>query len=60
LKTPTHHPVVHSLDVMFVSIRHPLLFYGGFSLIAFIVSIVFGYQTIDYYQRWGRVITNLA
>jgi glycosyltransferase involved in cell wall biosynthesis len=65
LKTSTHNPVMHSLDVMFsivkfVSIRHPLLFYGGFSLIAFTVAIVFGYQTIDYYQRWGRVITNLA
>jgi glycosyltransferase involved in cell wall biosynthesis len=65
LATSTHNPVMHSLDVLFsvvkfVSIRHPLLFYGGFSLIAFIVALVFGYQTIDYYQRWGRVITNLA
>jgi glycosyltransferase involved in cell wall biosynthesis len=65
LKTSTHNPVMHSLDVLFsivkfVSIRHPLLFYGGFSIITFIVAIVFGYQTIDYYQKWGRVITNLA
>jgi glycosyltransferase involved in cell wall biosynthesis len=65
LETSTHNPVMHSLDVFFsilkfISIRHPLLFYGGFSIIAFIVAGVFGYQTIDYYQRWGRVITNLA
>lgn len=65
LATSTHNPLMHSLDVFFsvvkfVSIRHPLLFYGGFSLIAFIVALVFGYQTIDYYQRYGRVVTNLA
>lgn len=65
LKSSSHNPVMHGLDVVFslvkfVSIRHPLLFYGGFSAIAFIVALVFGYQTIDYYQKWGRVITNLA
>jgi glycosyltransferase involved in cell wall biosynthesis len=65
LKTSTHNPAIHSLDVLFsvvkfISIRHPLLFYGGFSLIAFTVALLFGYQTIDYYQRWGLVITNLA
>jgi ABC-type proline/glycine betaine transport system permease subunit len=65
LKSSSHNPVMHGLDVVFslvkfVSIRHPLLFYGGFSAIAFTVALVFGYQTIDYYQRWGRVITNLA
>ncbi len=46
--------------VKFVSIRHPLLFYGGFALLFFTVSFVFGIMTLDYYQRWGRVITNLA
>jgi hypothetical protein len=65
IETSSHNPVMHGLDVVFslvkfVSIRHPLLFYGGFSAIAFSVALVFGYETIDYYQRWGRVITNLA
>lgn len=65
LKSSSHNPVMHGLDVVFsllkfISIRHPLLFYGGFSIMAFIVALIFGYQTIDYYQRWGRVITNLA
>ncbi len=64
-KTSTSNPVLHGLDVFFgivkyISIRHPLLFYGGFSLVALFVSIVFGFMTLDYYQRWGRVITNLA
>jgi glycosyltransferase involved in cell wall biosynthesis len=64
-KTSTTHPLLHWLDVFFgivkyVSIRHPLLFYGVFSLIALFISFVFGLMTLDYYQRWGRVITNLA
>jgi len=61
----THNPVYHALDVLFsvlkfMSIRHPLLFYGGFSVIMFFVAVAFGLQTLDYYARWGRVITNLA
>ena len=64
-KTSTSNPLFHGLEVFFglvkfISIRHPLLFYGGFSIVAFLVSIVFGFMTLDYYQRWGRVITNLA
>jgi len=64
-KPSTTNPLFHWLDVLFgivkyVSIRHPLLFYGLFSLIAFIVSFVYGFMTLDYYQHWGRVITNLA
>jgi len=64
-KPSTTNPLFHWLDVLFgivkyVSIRHPLLFYGLFSLIAFIISFVYGLMTLDYYQHWGRVITNLA
>jgi glycosyltransferase involved in cell wall biosynthesis len=64
-KTSSTNPMFHWFDVLFgivkyVSIRHPLLFYGGFSLIALFVSFVFGFMTLDYYQRWGRVVTNLA
>lgn len=65
LKTSSHNPVMHGLDVIFslvkfISIRHPLLFYGGFSAVALNVSLIFGWMTLDYYQRWGRVVTNLA
>jgi glycosyltransferase involved in cell wall biosynthesis len=65
LKSSSHNPVRHGLDVVFslvkfVSIRHPLLFYGGFAAASLIVSSIFGLMTIDYYQRWGRIITNLA
>lgn len=65
LDTSSRHPLMHALDVLFsvvkfVSIRHPLLFYGGFAVIALVISFFYGYLTLDYYQTYGRVITNLA
>lgn len=65
LDTSTHHPAFHAMDVFFsiakfLSIRHPLLFYGGISMIVFLVSLVFGIMTLDYYQKYGVVVTNLA
>lgn len=65
LDSSSHNPLMHGLDVFFsvvkfVSIRHPLLFYGGFAVIALANSLFYGFLTLDYYQRWGRVITNLA
>jgi len=64
-KSSTHHAVYHGFDVFFsiikfMSIRHPFLFYGGFSTIMFVVAIVFGIQTLDFYAHEGRVATNLA
>lgn len=64
-KTSTHNPLAHAFDVTFslvkfVSIRHPLFFYGGFALIFLATSLIFGFMTIDYYQKFGRVVTNLA
>jgi glycosyltransferase involved in cell wall biosynthesis len=64
-KTSTHNPLMHAFDVIFslvkfVSIRHPLLFYGVFALLLLVNSLIFGFMTLDYYQKWGRVITNLA
>ena len=64
-RTSTHNPVYHAFDVFFsvikfTSIRHPFLFYGGFSAIMFAIAVAFGLQTLDYYAKWGRVVTNLA
>ena len=64
-KTSANNPLMHALDVTFsvlkfISIRHPLLFYGGFAGVLLVISLVFGFMTIDYYQKWGRVVTNLA
>jgi hypothetical protein len=65
LDTSTHNPVYHWLDVFFsavkfVSVRHPLMSYGGFSAVMFAISFIFGFQTLEYYSKEGRVITNLA
>ena len=65
LDSSTHNPLMHAFDVFFsvvkfVSIRHPLLFYGGFALIALAMSFFYGIMTLNYYQTYGRVITNLA
>ena len=64
-KTSKRNPIYHALDVFFsiikfMSIRHPFLFYGGFSAVMFVVAIVFGVQTLNYYAKWGRIVTNLA
>jgi glycosyltransferase involved in cell wall biosynthesis len=65
LKTSTHHPFYHALDVAasvikFTSIRHPLIFYGGFAAAALAVSTAFGIWAIDIYSREGRLVTNLT
>ncbi len=65
LRTSTHNPIHHWLDVFsaaikFVSIRHPLMFYGGFSAVMFLIAFIFGFETLDYYAKQGSVITNLA
>jgi glycosyltransferase involved in cell wall biosynthesis len=64
-KKSNQNPMMHAFAVTFsvvkfVSIRHPLLFYGGFALVFFLNSMVFAFMTLDYYQRFGRVVTNLA
>jgi glycosyltransferase involved in cell wall biosynthesis len=65
LDSSTLNPLMHAFDVFFslvkfVSIRHPLLFYGGFALIALANSFFYGIMTLNYYQTYGRVVTNLA
>jgi glycosyltransferase involved in cell wall biosynthesis len=65
LKTSTHNPLYHGIDVLasivkLVSIRHPLLFYGGIGLVALAISVVFGIWTLDLFAKEGRVVTNIA
>jgi hypothetical protein len=43
-----------------VSIRHPLLFYGGIGACMLLVGILFGVWTLVLYAQEGRVVTNLA
>jgi glycosyltransferase involved in cell wall biosynthesis len=63
--TSSQNALMHWFEVIFgivkfTSIRHPLLFYGGFSLVSFVVSLIFGFITLDYYHRYGTVVTNPA
>lgn len=65
LKTSTHNPLYHALDVAaslikFTSIRHPLLFYGSLAAAALSVSLVFGVWAVDIYAKEGRLVTNVA
>ena len=65
IKTSKHNPAYQALDVFFsvikfMSIRHPFLFYGSFSAIMFIVAFAFGIETLDYFAKYGQVVTNLA
>jgi hypothetical protein len=58
-------PVMHGADVLaslikHVSIRHPLLFYGGIGVCRLLVGFLFGLWTLMLYAQEGRVVTNLA
>ena len=63
--TSKRHPVIHGLNALFgiirfTSIQHPLTFYGGFAIVSFVVSLYFGLKTVDYFQRFGKVLIDLA
>lgn len=65
LKTSTHNPLYHALDVVasvikFTSIRHPLMFYGGLSIVTLALSIAFGVWAIELYAKHGVLVTNIA
>lgn len=58
-------PLVHGADVLaslikHLSLRHPLLFYGGIGACMLLVGILFGVWTLILYAEEGRVVTNLA
>jgi glycosyltransferase involved in cell wall biosynthesis len=62
---PRMNPLMHGADVLaslikHVSIRHPLLFYGGIGACMLLVGILFGVWTLILYAQEGRVVTNLA
>jgi hypothetical protein len=64
-KAAIHSATYQGLDVFFTmvkfaSIRHPFLFFGGFGIISLTISFAFGFLTIDYYQKYHYVVTNMA
>jgi hypothetical protein len=44
----------------YVSIRHPLLFYGVPGLVALLIGLVLGSQAFNLYSRYGIFPTNLG
>jgi hypothetical protein len=65
LVTSTHNPVYHAMDVLgsvmkYISIRHPLLFYGIPGVVALAIGLSLGLQAFDIYSRYGAFPTNLG
>ncbi len=63
--TSSQHPLYHGADVIistikFVSIDHPLRFYGIPGLLFLIAGVFFGALTLQQYSIDGRLLTNIA
>ena len=63
--TSTHNPVSHGTSVLlstikYISIEHPLKFYGIPSLIFFAIGVTFTFLSVQYYTEIGRLSTNLT
>ena len=63
--TSTHNPVSHGTSVLlstikYISIEHPLKFYGIPSLIFFAIGLTFTFLSVQYYAEIGRLNTNLT
>lgn len=63
--TSTHNPTSHGLTVVgttlkFLSIKHPLLFYGIPGLFFLVVGLIFTVWTIANFTETRTIVTNLA
>jgi len=64
-ETSTQNPVSHGTSVLFstikyISIEHPIKFYGIPAFICLIVGFFFTYLAIQYYTEFGKLSTNLT
>jgi len=65
LRRSTHNPLYHALDVLssifkFVSIRHPLVFYGLPGLVALLMGLYMSWQAFQIYSLYRAFPTNLG
>ena len=65
LRGPRQNPVYHGLDVLgsvfkYISIRHPLLFYGVPGLIALAIGLQLGWHAFTIYSLYKAFPTNLG
>lgn len=63
--TSKHNPFSHGLSVLvnttkFVSIEHPLTFYGLPGIFLFMIGIVFIVWTLQIYSESNQIVTNIA
>ena len=63
--TSTHHPVSHGFSVIlstmkFISIEHPLKFYGVPGVIFLIIGLFFTVWTIQEFTHTRQIITNIS
>ena len=64
-KTSTHNPVSHGASVIagtikFISIEHPLKFYGIPGLILLSIGLFFGVWTLQIFEQTRQIVTNIA
>ena len=64
-ETSTHNPIAHGTSVIlstmkFISIEHPLKFYGIPGIGFLIMGLFFGIWTIQEFTSVGRIITNIS
>ena len=64
-ETSTQNPVSHGTSVLFstikyISIEHPLRFYGIPAFICLVVGFFFTYLAIQHYTAFGKLSTNLT
>jgi glycosyltransferase involved in cell wall biosynthesis len=64
-ETSTHNPMSHGISVMlstmkFISIEHPLKFYGIPGLIFLLTGFIFIIWAIQVYTEYGLIITNIT
>ncbi len=64
-ETSTHHPVSHGASVIvgtmkFISIEHPLKFYGIPGLVLLSIGLFFGVWTLQIFEESRQIVTNIA
>jgi len=64
-ETSTHHPISHGTSVIlstmkFISIEHPLKFYGIPGIGFLLIGLFFAVWTIQEFTSSGRIITNIS
>lgn len=64
-ETSTHHPVSHGASVIagtmkFVSVEHPLKFYGIPGMVLLSIGLFFGVWTLQLFDETRQIVTNIA